>query len=253
MIADAIKLLVELGRKSKDVQQVKLPGGRLLTLWGEDTEIGPMDAPGIKDELTTLADLERWLMDYATDEGSPVVFVSATAIKAIVNRELPHERKEAWVSPERSPAFEALLACKQPAGVKHREFVRMLRGPLAGTIDDKWLKIFRKMNFSRLAQTERGIAASGEKLGRSVETAAQSIEGELPETMTFTVDVWQLPELTRQPVRCAVEIDAETETIRLLPVADELEQALDRARRQIVTWLNEHVPESVSVFSGRGT
>jgi len=250
LIADALKFLFEAGRKSREVQFVELPGGRRLTLWGEDSEIAAENNEPINDQLTTLADLELWLQEYATDDAEPVVFVGELHVNALSHRQLPHEKNTAFVPLAKSLAWDALEeACKAP-GVKQDQFVRLLRGPLAGAIDPKWLPVFRRMNFTRSNSTDRGVGLNGEKLGRSVEKLAQSIDGELPDQLQFTLPVFQLSELTRQVVRCAVEVDADSELIRLLPVGDDFQEAIDAARRQIAAWVREHKPVSVSVYMG---
>jgi hypothetical protein len=248
LIADALKYLVSLGQKSAEIKTVQLPGGRRLTAWGEDTEICPDDPEPINDVLTTMADLEQWLIDYATDEGAPVVFVGANRITALCHREREHEKLSCKVPLEHSKAWHSVL--KLLGGMKHREFVRELRGPLNGAVDPKYLPIFRNLDFARASSVARGVTNTGEKLGRSVESLAQSASGEIPDQLQVTLPVYRLDAISNQVVRCGVEIDPDNETIRFIPVGDDLEEAIDMARRQIVAWINQHKPASVTVFSG---
>jgi hypothetical protein len=200
--------------------------------------------------LTTLSDLEQWLLDYGTDDAEPVVFVGAAKVIALTDRQLPHLRSAACVPLNFSQAWLALdAACRAP-GLKQDAFVRALRGPLAGCIDPKWLAVFRRINFTRSNATDRGIGHAGEKLGRSVEKLAQSADGEIPEQLTISLPVFQLSELTCQTVRCAVEVDADSEMIRLIPSADDWQDAIDTARRQIAAWVREHKPDIVTVYMG---
>jgi hypothetical protein len=135
-------------------------------------------------------------------------------------------------------------------GFRQKDFVRAVRGPLFGTTDPRWLPVFRRMDFQRLAKSTREVSNAGEKLGRSVEMAAQSADGEIPESMTFVLPVFTLQELRARELRVAIEVDVDTERIRGGRIGDDFDAAFQAARYEIVEWLRDNVGEHITVLAG---
>lgn len=252
--ADALKYLVETGKALAEPKTVKLPGGRTMTMFGDSIDIAETDPVPIMDTLETLQDLAIWLERYATEAGiddrfPPVVMVGAFSVQAFVRRETHHDKATAHVPIPFSAAFDAIrVLCTD--GMKQKEFVRALRGPWANSIDGQWLPVFRRMDFQRLQTSTRAVGPKGESLGRSVEMQAQSAEGDIPEQLTFRLPVYQLPELSQQELRVALEVDVDAEKIRGFRIGDDFELALTDARREIVLWLRDYVGEHITVLTG---
>jgi len=253
MLMDAIKYLVGLGRESAAIQQTTLPGGRVVTLYGDTVDVSQADAVPIGDKIWTLKDLIKWIVDKHENVDDPEcdVMVGPGHIVVKVNRDLVHVKVSAVMSLEHSKPFNSLnLLCTD--GMPHKAFVRALRGPLYESFDEKWLAIFRRIDFKRSASSMRDTSNTGDKLGRSVETAAQSAAGEIPESILFTVPIYSIDEraLVLSSLRIGIEVDPDTEMIRGIPAGDCVDEALREAKSSIVEYIRDNVPDTVRVYSG---
>lgn len=245
LIRDALAYLVGLGKDSTEVNLVNLPGGKVLVCdRGENRELS-IDPNCKRDQLHTLQDLVQWITAYGSEDREPDVFVNEQRVAVYCERDAKHKMESAAVALVTSQAWKTLLSWIERPRLQ-RDVVRALRGPLAGSVSDKVLDVFKRLDFSRLAKS----TIEHDSLGKSVEAKAQSSAGEIPESIIFALPVYDLPEVTSVQLRCAVEVDSDTQTIGLIPVRDGVADAIRNAQDQIFDWMKTNVGGGVSVFRG---
>jgi hypothetical protein len=248
MIKEALAYLVGLGLAESTPKTLELPGGEVLVLAGSHVAQLQRDPVPIRDRLDSIADLVLWVNNRRDVEINDVeIFIDRFECCAIQNRDRQHLTSRATVIFDPSKAFIALESWGR--GMKQPAIVRALRGPLSGTCDVKYLNVFRRLNFSRLDESNRAIGSAGEKLGRSVELAAQSSEGDLPEVINFGLRFLSLRDCPIVDVRCAVEVDVDGQLVSVQPVGDDFEQAWTATQSEMVDHLRAMLP-GVNVYAG---
>lgn len=253
MIKDALEYLVNLGRKTCAAERMALPGGRVLvTLPGGEVMDIRDDPTPIVDRLETLGDLIAWLNEHASVDGETCIFVDRRRVVALVHRELSHLTKRAIVELTPSVARVALdrwLAAE--SGYSQAAVVRLLRGELMDCYNPEILPIFRRLDFERRKQSAGAVTHARESLGRTVEALAQSSEGDIPETLLVTLPWTVHPEGGKVPLRLAVQVSGDTETIRVYPEGDCIERSERGTLERIHEFLVRAVDiESVTVYRG---
>lgn len=240
MLKEAFSLLIDLGKQSVSTQLVGLPGGgTLLVRPDRTTEVLPEPPEYGITRLTSIESLVLWAGENQVTE----VFVKHGMIEAYANRSKKSERRIATVELHLSTAMLALQAWFGTAK-RQQSVVRDLRSTLADTFDSRYLAVFRSLDFTRRNDGSRKIGHTGESLGKSIESAAQSQYGEVPERMTFSVPLWSFDGAPRVAIQTAIEIDAENETIYLMPVGDTVAQATNSAIAAMVETLRNSLPET---------
>lgn len=92
----------------------------------------------------------------------------------------------------------------------------------------EFLATIRDLRFSVQTGGKSHIGQGRESLGREVDAEVVSEFGDLPEELLFQVRVMDDPSLLRrQPIRCALEIDPQKCLLRIVPLAGEVQNALD--------------------------
>ena len=109
----------------------------------------------------------------------------------------------------------------------------MLRGPLADTFDPQHLRVLKNLDFTRKSDGSRSVTHKSESLGRSVELAAQSRDGDIPEVIVFQVPRFDFEGSPTIHVKMAVEVDAEADLISLFVIGDAFTQGTRSALREI--------------------
>lgn len=239
MIQEALKYLVGVGASAAKPELIKLPENRIgVVINGQMVEYaGDRHARSVK--VGTLASLVDWTVAIGSDRDVQVV--------------LDQDKIECWVDLEEavsdhcelrlvhSKALDALATwCEGQMSL--RSVVRLLRGPLAGTFDEKYLAIFRRVDFARANNGGKTIKHDGESLGRTIEKAAQSSAGEIPEVLTFSVPWFQIGWAAEpKTLRFAVDVDCDNEAVSLTPIGDCWSAADTLARQEIA----EHLMKSL--------
>lgn len=247
MLIQLLDGIVDLARKSKDVVEHKLPGNRTLLVLpnGESREVEG-DRQTHSDDLASFASLQDWAAEFAATD---LVFkVSDRSIRAFSNRDNLHDSDMACLNLQHSAAFDDLLDwAKTPRGVK--ALVRGLRTKLAETCDPSYLSIFRRLDFSRKGDSSRGASHASESLGRSVEMAAQSSAGEIPENVMFTVRLFNNVPIDSYDLRFAVDVSVESECVAITEVGDCINEAKRQTREDLVGRLKAEFSESLVIES----
>lgn len=245
MLVQLLDGIVKLTRESGLGSVMQLPGNKvLLTRPDTGSEVLDGDRRTHVDTVATFAGFLSWAREYAAE--SPVVFsVSDSAAEAVSDRDNAHESDVVKLKFCRSAAFSDLLAWAESSR-DIRRLVRSLRSDLAGTFPEEYLKVFRRVDFKRKNDGSRGTSHAGESMGRSVEVAAQSTEGDIPEVLVFKVPLFCNIPSPPVELRFAVEVDAVAEVVAIYPVGDCIADAIAATRDDLVDRLKgEFVGELV--------
>jgi hypothetical protein len=100
------------------------------------------------------------------------------------------------------------------------------------------LGLVRQLRFRQLAESQGVIQHGKSSLGKAIEAELEGA-GSLPDQVVLDVPVFQNVPLPSQRVLCALDIDAATEKLALIPLPGCLELALQEVERQIALRLSE--------------
>lgn len=244
MLKEFVGSIVDLARGSVTPTLVDLPDNKVLLVVGESVETLTKNRATHCDMIVSLPSL----LDWGFDRQDLVFKVSNSKIVAESNRDYPHDSdKAALAFVESQPYADLLDWCKTPRTVAAT--VKGLRTKLAGTFDVGYLSVFKRLDFSRKNDGTKSVSHVGESMGRSVEMAAQSGAGEIPETLLFRCRLFAGLPIGECDLRFAVNVDANSETISIAPVGDCIVDAYQVARIELVARLKEEFKESLVLES----
>jgi len=245
------------GAKGK-VDLVKLPGE-------PDYVYGVVDANGRMERVEAAAPPRKHVLHSVDQVGD---FVSRMADRlscestiwyspigvAIVLNDSPALNKEGtgYVPLKHTPQFLKLRELEKGVKLSQKEFIRLLKNHLADCMTEEieqLLRSVRSLNFSMKSANEGRYAQGRESLGLSIEQEIASTVGPIPETVTLQVRIYTDPSLIlRRPVRCAMEADASDNTLCLMPLPMELDNALQSEMEHLESMLEAGT--EVPVFYG---
>jgi len=136
-------------------------------------------------------------------------------------------------------------------GVSPKQLTRILVTSLAGCVtNEDFLKIVRQVQFDTMRETKQTNSHSKESLGRKVEKSVAANAGEVPEFLNVNLPMIRPIGInTSQQIRCAVLIDIDAETIALIPIGSEM----DNAEQKTLAVLHDAISPgtTASCFGGK--
>lgn len=225
---------------------IDLPGGNVLIYTpGGESQVLSKDYAVHSDVVSSTESMLDWCERY--DEEDLVVKVYAHRIEVAANRDLAHRLCTVQFALAHTRAMSDLLAWIERPRTQ-QQVVSAMRTALAGTFDEpKLLPIFRRLDFTRKNDGGKSIAHTGESLGKSIEARAQSVSGEIPETLVFDLNVYSNILAPAVALRFALDVDATQELIRITPVGDCIADAYKIVSRAIVADLKSKLPTALVV------
>jgi hypothetical protein len=237
--------MIELGRRKK-----------LMVLKGKSEEIesAPPYLTRTAKSLDSLAQIIRHENivdpDGTGDATHSQVYVDESGVTVILDEYDRAERLK--MSFAYSAQYVALQSLQKITNQKL--FIATLRGALHGCCSyPDIIRIVRKIEFKRSNDGVKTIEHGRESLGRSVEMAVQSIDGDkIPEELTFRVNLFSTPSDVPSQVELsfALDIDVTNEGLTLIPIGDIETRERLRVLTEIAHRLEELVPEGTLVASG---
>lgn len=240
MLKEALEFQHGLGKAAMEPVRVELPGNKLLINIGGEHQTIDRDAPSRRDTVTTLASFIDWANNRPDDQLLDV-WVTPKHVEAVWNFAEPHKSERCRLPLEHSQAWKT-LADWDGKSANQRETVRRLRGPLYDTYDVNYLRVFKAMDFGRKNDGARSVSHKGESMGKSVESLAQSREGDIPEVIAFSVPCYDFEGSPLVVVRMAVEVNADNEAIGLFAIGDTFIQGIRASQAEIRTTIAGKVP-----------
>lgn len=177
-------------------------------------------------ELATVAEVLEFVEKKGSDKS--VIWYDRSGVTIVVDDST--RRDLASVSLEFTPQFVKLQELERYQPFKQKEFVRLLRVTLAGTLQDpRLLDWVRAVKFTTQGNAAGQVRHGRESMGRDIDAQVTSeITDDCPEEVTLFVRVFTDPILVAtSQVVCAVEIDASAETFSLTPLPLQLHNAIE--------------------------
>ncbi len=245
MLKELYQQLVADAKAAVGPKLIELPGGKVL-LHIPDGESKVLDVNPVlfNDKVSSVDSMLDWCGRMNEDE----LFISVyqTSILVQSKREHFHTTDRLRFDLKMTEAMIDLLAwANRPRTQQH--VVSSLRTTLADTFDDKYLAIFRRLDFSRKNDGTKSIAHTGESLGKSVEARAQSASGEIPEKLVFDINVFSNIHTPGVSLWFALDIDATIEQISIKPIGDCIGDAYRLCAKTIVADLKKELPKALVV------
>lgn len=250
MLHEALTYLVGLGKASAEVRKHGLPGNKMLLVKPDGTsEVLDRDRKVRKDQVKSIADLVEWVEWVLQNmpAGQDVeCFVQGGMVVVSINRE-DIVSDSTNVGLANSVEWTAML--KLISGpITQKDLLKMLRGPLARAGKPVYVSIFKSITFRSSATTDRGVST----LGRSVDMAVASAAGDIPDSITLNVPVFDpaIAPISVMSIELCVDVNFEQERFEFYPVGDALQVAQTNAQSEIRGLLRESLPEGSLIVLG---
>lgn len=231
MLKEAIDRIAELGVSASGIEVKDLCGRKKLVRMGSAFEMMKVDPPEKRYEAL---DCDSFVSMVAALASDPIILIDGVAVLAVMDETEQEGRIFLHLLPSR--AFKALEAIANPTDQKR--LIAYLREELAGCIEPRFLAVVRRLDFARRNDGLAHIQHGRESLGKSVEAAVQSAEGEIPEVIVVTLPAWtELGFDSTIQVRCAVSVDPVNEKLTVRPIGEELQSQLQQLRDKLRAFL----------------
>lgn len=251
MLAEFVKSIAEMAKSADQLQSVAVPGGKVWIRHGSDVTAMPENRKLAGLTVRDRAALLSWC-GYTRDAEEDAlrlaelsISVGETAVTATKFAGLWKAEQCKWNLQESAAVLALRRWINEPCNLK--QVVRILRTDLAGTFTADYLSVFRRLDFARRNDGTRSVSHKGESLGKSIEVAAQSSGGEIPELLVFNVPLWRNCNAKTAKLTFALEVDASTELLAINVVADCWSIAYMEAIGILVGELQEAMPEALVV------
>ena len=242
MLKEFVESIGKLAISAVEPKLIALPGGKVLLSVPGSQETLEADHKTYVDSLVSFGSVLTWCQ--SRSEADLVIGVSDMLLSVAYKRKILHECDQATMRLRHSAAYADLLDwCKNPRST--RQVVHGLRSKLYETFDPSYLAIFKRLDFSRKNDGTKTVSHTGESMGRSVEMAAQSGAGDIPDTLLFTIDLFDGLPVDHFDLRFAVTVDPASETVAIAPVGDCIASAHSGTRLDLVARLKTEFPEAL--------
>ena len=222
----------------------KAPDGPIVTF-----NVPPEPRTHAVDDLETLAALATAAdIDAVIDGHGPALWFSPAGIILVFDRE--DRRETASMSLHFTEPFHTLQVLDAEGDpLTQKGLIRLLRLRL-GVADPATLDRFRRLDWTATATTKAETRHQRESLGKEITAAVQGVE-EIPDTLTVTVPVYDLPGLPcPHDVRLGLEVDANEQRFTLVPMPGQLSAAIADAAAAVRLTLARLAPD-VPLYCGR--
>lgn len=190
------------------------------------------------------------IIQFASAMDVPAVWYSRKAVVCLCDDETRRDR--VTLKLELSPQVKQLMAFESsPRQLKQAELVLLLRTTFGACLAPagEILAAVRVLKFTSSGSGQSAINHGSVSVGKSLK---QEMAGEkpLPETISLEVPIFSnasLPWTAR--VQVAIDVDAPTETFKLIPLPLEIERAIAFGERKIHEALDEKM-KNVAIFYG---
>jgi hypothetical protein len=241
VIKEAIEFVLGVGRDGEKPTLTQLPGNKVMVTRGGTEMILDENRRSRADKVADVESLLEWLKLESLAESTVEIQVNAREIVICAGYEEP-SRSICTMPLEKSPAMKLLESWLQTAFVQ-RQIVRALRGPLWGLCNPGYLAIFKSIDFARAKSNKANLTHASESLGRSVENAAQSSAGAIPEELVFDMTAYLISvPVDPTTVRFALDVEHDVEKFNLSPIGIAWDEMAASERRQIADWFKGQVP-----------
>lgn len=259
---DFVDALAEPARESQETAIVTAPGGAgdyryYLCRPGEEPKLVEADKrPRVvrSSSITGLCDAVRCLRDGLG--GATVVYVGQLQIAANIDEMGAgrHRVSMDFNTTEQMRAVEELVA--KPIG--QTELVWLLRSTLAGCCaHPQFATMVRKLKIKSNEDGERTVGVGRESIGASVVREMSGIDGDLPETVSFSVPVFEevmhdthAAKRHEETVELAVRVDLERQSFIFKSTGSSVLDAKRNARMVALVQVREKLGVEFAVIEG---
>lgn len=258
MLDAALKFLTDLAKKTATPVSVDLKDpSRLGFVVDGNIITEDVPNPARKHKAKSLDEVIRIATRFVNPDQSvvpaPVVWYDETEVVLSIDDDA-YRIDSVTLTLETSDVFAKLVQLSKPTQpVDQKEFIRLLRVDLAGTLEPVvLLNKVRTLKFSTTADATSVKKAQTESLGKEIRSKVETDGGDLPEEVVLSAPVFKTFGQRRPvPIRCAVEVFPADGTFRLKPLPDEIERAQQEAVQRIAERLSEELPDMVPAYYGK--
>jgi hypothetical protein len=239
MLAEMIKAIVGLADERRQFRTLVEPDTRHMKVMNPDGSLERLEIPSFRNYQAI--DLPSLVSLLGLAEGPRLVFVGACEDGVSVMCYLDElDRKETVrMTVEYSQAYAAFV--KLNDWQKQKLVVTTLRDQLFGSTESGLLGKLRSLDFTRRNDGTKTIEHGRESMGRSIELAVQSKNGEIPEKVTFRIPMFASRDFSKfiATCDCSLDLDASMEAIRFVPTGDQLESAIEYSILHVADTIRE--------------
>jgi hypothetical protein len=261
MISEALAFIAGLATKAEHpVKLESSPRTLRYAIGGTISEHDKAPEPRrhVVDTLEQIISLANRFRDEAAAEGddtdlSPVVWYDAEQVVLVID-DAGHRLETARLTLATSDVFYRLNSLDEDRQTfNHKQFMRLLRVDLAGTLAPSvLLEKLKNLRIENGQVASSRIGRADESMGRTINAKVASEAGEIPEVVTLGVPVYSTPgETERLGISCAVEIDPGMGTFELIPLPDEIERVRQIAVESIGERLKAGLHDGIPCYQGK--
>ena len=243
MLAEFIKSIVGLADQAKrpTVFRAEAEPAHVYLLLGPDGSVDYRHAEAaprnhIAADLETVA---RWALRSVKDGEGVSVWYDRTGVTALLDDGT--RRDKVTLPLQLSPQILTLQELeKSSARLKQKEFIKLLRVPLAGTLTrhPNLLKSVRSVEFRQAVNGNSDLQQGKSSIGRAIMSQLTGTEN-IPEEVTLSVPVFLSVVVNPFPIVCALDVDAACETFQLIPLPGEIEASIRSAESKLGAYLRD--------------
>lgn len=251
MLAEAFEMFRDLAVKAAGPKVIPTEGPEhLMLVANEHGDLRTVEVP-VHPRNHSAGDVDT-VASWAKLGSPAAVWYSRTGIIAVLDDTTRRDRVTLELEPH--PQFETLRQLEaKPHYKQQAAFVRLLRIDLDGcqAACPNLLDAVRVIQWGHVAGGEGAVQHGKASLGKSIKSELSGATA-IPEVVTLSVPTfagslaWM-----RQPVRCAIDIDAPGQGLQLLPLPGQLESALCGAEAELGKRLREGLGDDARVYYGQ--
>jgi len=209
-------------------------------------------------QLHEIEAVAKWCL-YAADKlkAYPTLWIGREGIRVVMDdadRSSPVPM--IYYKFRKTPEYERILSLQsRTEAIEQKAFIRMLRTELWDCLDfnnrEKLVKSLKQLVSTESGGAKSVVGAGRESYGREIEMAVGSTLGEIPETLTLSVQLFQDPSLmARRIIECDLEITPNSFRFTLTPLASDLETALEDELQGMISLLQANLTADTPMFRG---
>lgn len=223
-------------------QKMVVAGGKVLATFQTDMPFGGTNVV----EFMSLIDAGHELIPQAD---LAVIQVTSESITITCDANKPHKTARVLLKLRRTAAFDCLLDWESNGPKTIATINKMLRTKLVGTYDEKYLAIFRQVEFARSGSTTIQKGTHRDTMGKSIDNAVKSAAGDLPEVIAFSTELMLNVPCEPETLKYYLDVNHDNETIGIVSVGDFYQDALRSMVASLIERLKQEFPEALVIAS----
>ena len=231
-------------RDPEHVVRFTTPDGKIVT-----EEVKPKSRLGTFRDLKSLINFAKNLKEGIHKDGdSPVIWMDKRSILLVLDDVTRRSKIE--LSLLYTDQFDDVINNAQYER-SHKDFLRFLKINLAGALPENSTLVHSlgKLTWKKTEQGESVVSHGSASMGNAINSAIQGLDV-LPEEVVLKTRIFDVPDITyEEEITCALDIDEDAKTFRLVPLPGERSRVVDAVCNSIFYELGSELGD-IPIYNG---